>query len=328
MGVIIHPLEFERPLVDLEAQLELLKDELASGDQTRRDEYAKLEAKVAKLREEIYGKLTPYQRVQLSRHFDRPFTLDYIKYIFTDFVEFHGDRLYRDDPAIVGGSARLGEIPVMVIGHQRGRTTSERLARNFGMPQPDGYRKALRLFRLAEKFGSPIITLIDTSGAYPGLEAEERGQAEAIARNLAELAEVTVPVICTIIGEGGSGGALALGVGDKVMMLENSCYSVISPEACASILWHGDREEPQASQAAVAAEILQCTARDLYRLGVIDEVIPEPTGGAHANHKEAAEILRSYLVRALEQHSKLSVKELVDKRYEKFRKMGPFTGDA
>jgi len=328
MATIQHPLDFERPLVDLEMQLDALKDLIASGDQTRLDEYAKLEARVAKLRDDIYGSLTPYQRVQLSRHFDRPFTLDYVKHIMSDFVEFHGDRLFRDDPAIVAGTARLGELPVMIVGHQRGRTTQERLQRNFGMPQPEGYRKALRLFRMAEKFGMPLLTFVDTQGAYPGLEAEERGQAEAIARNLAELSEFTIPIISVVIGEGGSGGALALGVADRILMLENACYSVITPEGCASILWHHDRSEPPMAQAAQAAEMLQLTARDLERNRVIDEVVPEPVGGAHTNHPEAAELLRSALVRNLEQLGKLSVQELLDKRYKKFRAMGVFTGDA
>jgi acetyl-CoA carboxylase carboxyl transferase subunit alpha len=327
MSPISHPLEFERELVELEYQLERLKDELLSGDEGRRGEYASLEAKVSKLRREIYSKLTPYQRVQLSRHFDRPFTLDYIKYIFSDFVEFHGDRLFRDDPAIVGGTARLGEVPVMVIGHQRGRTTQERLKRNFGMPNPEGYRKALRLFRLAEKFGLPLFTMIDTQGAFPGLEAEERGQAEAIARNLAELAELTIPIVSVVIGEGGSGGALALGVCDRILMLENACYSVITPEGCASILWNQEKGETPTSMAAVAAEALNLTAQDLKRLNLIDEIVPEPLGGAHFNHKEAAEILRAALVKNLDDISKLTVKDLVDQRYQKFRRIGAFTGD-
>lgn len=327
MSVISHPLEFERELVTFETQLEKLKDEIAGGNHDVRDEYAKLETKVAKMRKDVYGKLTPYQRVQLSRHFDRPFTLDLVKYMFTDFVELHGDRLFGDDPAIVGGTARLGTLPIMFVGHQRGRTTAERLKRNFGMPQPEGYRKALRLFHLAEKFGLPLITFIDTQGAYPGMEAEERGQAEAIARNLSELSELTVPVICVVIGEGGSGGALALGVGDKVLMLENACYSVITPEGCASILWHHDRNEPPLEQAAMAAEMLQLTAKDLLRLGVIDEIVPEPAGGAHSNHKETAEILRASLAGYLEGLSKLSVGELLEKRYQKFRALGPFTGE-
>jgi acetyl-CoA carboxylase carboxyl transferase subunit alpha len=326
MSPIEHPLDFEKPLVELEYQLESLRDELAAGDQSRRNEYASLEAKVTKLRKEIYGKLSPYQRVQLSRHFDRPFTLDYVKYMFSDFMELHGDRLFRDDPAIVGGTARLGEVPVMIVGHQRGRTTQERLKRNFGMPNPEGYRKALRLFHMAEKFGMPLITLIDTQGAYPGLEAEERGQAEAIARNLAELSELTVPVISVVIGEGGSGGALALGVSDRILMLENACYSVITPEGCASILFHSaTKAEVSPEQAAQAAESLKVTSHDLKKLQLIDEIVPEPVGGAHGNHKEAAELLRAALVRNLEPLSKMSVKDLVAQRYEKFRKISGFS---
>jgi acetyl-CoA carboxylase carboxyl transferase subunit alpha len=328
MSPIEHPLDFERPLVELEYQLERLKDELASGNVSRRDEYAALESKVSKIRKDIYGKLTPYQRVQLSRHFDRPFSLDYIKFVFNDFVELHGDRLFRDDPAIVGGTARLGEVPVMIVGHQRGRTTAERLKRNFGMPNPEGYRKALRLFHLAEKFGLPLITFIDTQGAFPGLEAEERGQAEAIARNLLEMSELTVPIICVVIGEGGSGGALALGVGDRVLMMENACYSVITPEGCASILWHSaEKADVSLEQASMAAEALNVTAKDLKRLNLIDEIVAEPPGGAHSNHKEAAEILRATLVRTLDPLSKLTVKELVAQRYEKFRRIGAFSGD-
>jgi acetyl-CoA carboxylase carboxyl transferase subunit alpha len=321
---ITHPLDFERELVDLEKQLEELKDEIAGGNLSRRDDYAKLEARVVKLRAEVYGKLTAYQRVLLSRHRDRPFTLDFVRYMFRDFIEFSGDRLFRDDPAIVGGTAKLGELSVMVVGHQRGRSTSELQKRNFGMPQPEGYRKALRLFRLAEKFKIPVITFIDTMGAYPGLEAEERGQAEAIARNLAELSELTVPVICIVIGEGGSGGALALGVGDRLLMLENACYSVITPEGCASILWPG---EPVAEKAPVAAEMLQLTSRSLKSFGIIDEVVPEPTGGAHSNHKETAENLRASIVRHLEELSGLHVDELLKKRYEKFRKIGVYSGE-
>jgi acetyl-CoA carboxylase carboxyl transferase subunit alpha len=327
MAVISHPLDFERPLVELEDQLEVLKNEIASGDGSRRDEFAKLETRVARLRTDIYGRLTAYQRVQLSRHFDRPFTVDYIKYFITDFIELHGDRLFRDDPAIVGGTGKLGDLPVMLVGHQRGRTTQERLQRNFGMPNPEGYRKALRLFRMAEKFGLPIITLIDTQGAYPGMDAEERGQAEAIARNLAELSTLKVPIVCVVIGEGGSGGALALGVGDRILMLENACYSVITPEGCASILWHHDTAEGAADGAAeIAAEALQVTAAHLKRLAVIDEIVPEPLGGAHWNHKEAAEILRSYVVRHLDELGKLPVRDLLANRYAKFRALGLFTG--
>ncbi len=328
MGTIQHPLEFEKPLIELEHELDSLRNQLASGDSSRRAEFEKIEARVSKLRTEIYGKLTPYQRVQLSRHFDRPFTLDFIRHMLTDFVELHGDRLFRDDPAIVGGTGKLGELPIMIVGHQRGRTTAERVQRNFGMPQPEGYRKALRLFRLAEKFGLPLIMLVDTQGAYPGIEAEERGQAEAIARNLSELSELTVPVICVVIGEGGSGGALALGVADRILMLENACYSVITPEGCASILWRHEKEEPPLEQAAAAAEILRLTAKDLKEFKVVDEVVPEPLGGAHVNHKEAAEILRTCLVKNLSELSKLNVSDLVDQRYRKFRAIGVFTGDA
>ena len=320
---IQHPLEFERPLIELEAQLERLKDAVVAGDESKREEFAKLEAKLAKTRKDIYTRLTPYQRVQLSRHFDRPFTLDLVAAMCTDFKELHGDRLFRDDPAIVGGLARLGEYSVMIVGHQRGRTTAERLKRNFGMPQPDGYRKALRLFRLAEKFGRPLITFIDTQGAFPGLEAEERGQAEAIARNLAELAEVTVPVISVVIGEGGSGGALALGVADRILMFENACYSVITPEGCASILWHHERNEAPLEQAAVAAEALQLTAQDLMRNKIIDEIVPEPIAGAHTNHLEAAELLKAVLIRNIKELGAFQVKELVEARYQKFRRLGP-----
>lgn len=323
MSVIANPLEFERPLVELETQLEALKDEIASGDQSLTEQHRSLSERVARMREEIYGKLTAYQRVQLSRHFDRPFTLDYIRFMTQDFIEFHGDRLYRDDRAIVGGTASLAEFKVMVIGHQRGRTTQERLDRNFGMSNPEGYRKALRLFRLAEKFGLPIITFIDTQGAFPGLEAEERGQARAIAQNLMDLAELTVPVISVVIGEGGSGGALALGVSDRILMLENACYSVITPEGCASILWHKSRDEAPQEHASRAAEMLQVTAESLAKLGVIDEIIPEPLGGAHRNHKEAAELLASALLRHLRELGDLSVEQLTTRRYEKFRKLGP-----
>ncbi len=326
MAVITHPLDFERPIVEIEIQLEALRNQISSGDESRQEEYAKLESKAAKLREEVYGKLTRYQRVQLSRHFDRPFTLDYVSHVFVDFVELSGDRLFREDPAIVGGTARLGDVPVMVVGHQRGRTTSERLKRNFGMPQPEGYRKAMRLFRMAEKFCLPIITFIDTQGAYPGLEAEERGQAEAIARNLLELSTLCVPIINVVIGEGGSGGALALGVGDRILMMENACYSVISPEGCAAILWHKDGDEATPDQAAQAAEMLKVTARDLEQLKVIDDVVPEPLGGAHSNPKETSETLRLALTRHLSEIKKLSIKELLDIRYKKIRSMGAFTG--
>lgn len=325
MAQIQHPLDFELPLVELEKELDRLRDQVTSGDESKRSDYSKLEARFLKLRNEIYGQLTPYQRVQLSRHFDRPFSLDFIKFMTTNFQELHGDKLFRDDPAIVGGTARLGKLPIMIVGHQRGRSTQERLKRNFGMPQPEGYRKALRLFRLAEKFGLPVVTLIDTQGAFPGMEAEERGQAEAIARNLAEMAELSVPIISVVIGEGGSGGALALGVSDRILMLENACYSVITPEGCASILWHQDRTEAPQEYAALAAQALRLTAQDLKELGVIDEVIAEPVGGAHRNHKEAAELLQAALIKHFDDLGRLSVDDLIENRYQKYRKLGPVT---
>jgi acetyl-CoA carboxylase carboxyl transferase subunit alpha len=330
MAVLDHPLDFERELVELEGRLEALKDQVASGDLSKQDEFFKLEIRIAKMRKDIYGKLTPYQKVQLSRHFDRPFTLDYINLIFTDFIELHGDRKFMDDAAIVGGLAKLGDQRVVVVGHQRGRSTAERLKRNFGMAQPEGYRKALRLFELAEKFEMPIITLIDTQGAYPGIGAEERGQSEAIARNLFEMSILTVPIISVVIGEGGSGGALALGVTDKILMMEYASYSVITPEACASILWHSSsNDESGNSQSAQAAEILRITAKDLLEFKIIDEIIPEPLGGAQNNHKEAAESLKSSLLRNLTELTKnVKVGELLENRYKKFRAIGPFTDKA
>jgi acetyl-CoA carboxylase carboxyl transferase subunit alpha len=326
MDSIKHPLDFELPIVEIERELDRLREQIAAGDINKKDEFIKLQSKAEKLSQEIYGKLTSYQRVQLSRHFDRPLTLDYITNMLTDFVELHGDRQFRDDPAIVGGIGQLGLYKVVIIGHQRGRTTSERLKRNFGMPQPEGYRKALRLFNLAEKFELPLITLIDTQGAFPGLEAEERGQAEAIARNLSVMSELSVPIISVVIGEGGSGGALALGISDKILMLENACYSVITPEGCASILWGSSNREQPASQeyAAVAAEALKITAADLKELGIIEEIVQEPIGGAHRNHKETADNLYVSLIRNLDELSKLKVGDLVNKRYEKFRKIGQY----
>lgn len=323
MTTSTHYLDFERPLIDLEIEIERLKDEILSGNLALQDLHSKRERELEQKRRDIYSNLTPHQRVLLARHFDRPFTLDYVRFMMTDFVELHGDRLYRDDPAIVGGLARLGDFPVVVVGHQRGKTTTERIKRNFGMPQPDGYRKALRLFRLAEKFGLPLVCFIDTPGAFPGLEAEERGQAEAIARNLLELSELSVPTVSVVIGEGGSGGALALGLTDRILMLENACYSVISPEGCASILWKQAGEDAAKLYAATAAENLKLTSKDLERCGIVDGVIPEPLGGAHANHKETAENVREALVRTLEELSKLTVQELLDARYKKYRVMGP-----
>jgi acetyl-CoA carboxylase carboxyl transferase subunit alpha len=279
-----------------------------------------LERKLAELRVQIYKKLTPMQRVQVARHPKRPYTLDYLRTVFSDFVELHGDRLFRDDPAIVGGWARLDGHPVMVIGHQKGRDTKENLRRNFGMSHPEGYRKARRLMKLAEKFHAPVVTLVDTPGAYPGIGAEERGQAEAIARNLLEMAGLRTPIVTAIIGEGGSGGALGLGLGDRVMMLENAVYSVISPEGCAAILWK------DASQRERAAEALRITAPDLLELGVIDEIVPEPPGGAHADPDAAAEALGAALRRHLLQLRRLKLVKLLKRREEKYLSMGAISG--
>jgi acetyl-CoA carboxylase carboxyl transferase subunit alpha len=259
-----------------------------------------------------------WDRVKLARHPNRPYTMDYIELLFADFQEIHGDRRFGDDPAIVAGFARFQNEPCVVVGHQKGRTTKQRQQRNFGMPKPEGYRKALRVMKLAEKFGRPVFTLVDTPGAYPGIDAEERGQAEAIAYSLREMAKLRVPVIVTVTGEGGSGGALAIGLGDRVMMMENSIYSVISPEGCASILW---RDQAYAEQAARA---LRLTAPDLLEFGLIDQVIPEPPGGAHINHQESGNLLGAYLADALQSVRDLTSEERIDRRYEKFRAMGNF----
>src|SRR5690349_6403860 len=303
-----HTLDFERPLLELERQIEEMKRVAGETAVDVSKELAPLEKKHAELRTESYRNLTPMQRVQVARHPKRPYTLDYLSAVFTDFVELHGDRLFRDDPAIVGGWARLEGETVMVIGHQKGRDTKENLKRNFGMAHPDGYRKALRLMKLAEKFGAPVVTLVDTPGAYPGLGAEERGQAEAIARNLIEMASLRTPTITAVIGEGGSGGALAIGLADRVIMLENSVYAVISPEGCAAILWK------DASQRERAAEALKLTAEDLLRLGVIDEIVPEPAGGAHSDPDAAGEALGEALRRQLRALRKVRVEKLLKRR--------------
>src|SRR6266567_676736 len=307
-----YTLDFEEPLLELEKQIEELKR--VGGSNTR-----PLEEQLTTLRVEIYRNLTPMQRVQVARHPKRPYTLDYLSTVFTDFVELHGDRLFRDDPAIVGGWARLDGMSVMVIGHQKGRDTKENLHRNFGMAHPEGYRKAMRLMRLAAKFGAPVITLVDTPGAYPGLGAEERGQAEAIASSLIEMASLQTPIITAVIGEGGSGGALAVGLADRVLMLENSVYSVISPEGCAAILWK------DASQRERAAEELKITAEDLLGLGVIDEIIPEPPGGAHADPEGAAEGLGEALRRHVRLLRKTKTEKLLKRREEKYLSMGALT---
>ena len=317
----VYTLEFEKPLAELERQI----DELRRVERERQidmtGEVAALQSKLERLREEIYRGLTPIQRVMVARHPRRPYTLDYLSSIFTDFIELHGDRLYMDDPAIVGGWARLAGQSVMVVGHQKGRDTKENLKRNFGMPHPEGYRKALRLMNVAAKFRAPVITLIDTPGAYPGLGAEERGQSEALARNILEMSVLPTPIIAVVIGEGGSGGALALGVADRVLMLENSVYSVISPEGCAAILWK------DASQRERAAEALKLTAEDLHQLQVIDEIVPEPVGGAHLDWDAAGESLREALIRHVNDLRKTRPDRLVRRRGEKFAAMGAVAGD-
>lgn len=311
-----YTLDFERPLLELERQIEELKRAAGERGADAEREVGPLEQRLADLRAEIYRTLTPMQRVQVARHPRRPYTLDYARAVFSDFVELHGDRLFRDDPAMVGGWARLDGVSVMLIGHQKGRDTKENLRRNFGMAHPEGYRKALRLMKLAEKFSAPVITLVDTPGAYPGLGAEERGQAEAIARNLLEMAALRTPIITAVVGEGGSGGALAVGLADRVLMFENSVYSVISPEGCAAILWK------DASQRERAAEALKLTARDLLDLGVIDEILPEPPGGAHADPEAAAETLGEALRRQLRLVRKVPPDKLLRRREEKYLSMG------
>jgi acetyl-CoA carboxylase carboxyl transferase subunit alpha len=281
-------------------------------------ELLRLRREVSELKREFYAHLAAWQRTQLARHPQRPYTLDYVSHLCEDFVEVHGDRAFADDPALVCGFAKFHGRAVALIGHQKGRDTKQKLLRNFGMPKPEGYRKALRVMQLAAKYKRPILALVDTPGAYPGIDAEERGQAEAIARNLREMAVLPVPIVVTITGEGGSGGALAIAVGDRVNMLENSIYSVISPEGCASIMWR------DASKAELAAEALKITASDLLRLGMIDEVVPEPDGGAHLDHEAAAGLLGPVLHRALDELSAVPVERLLQTRYEKFRKMGQF----
>lgn len=315
-------LEFERPIADLEKQIEELKKLAGQRDLDVANEIAPLERKLKDLRVEIYRNLTPLQRVQVARIARRPFTADYIRIAFTDFIELHGDRAFRDDAAIIGGWGRLEGETVMIIGHQRGRDTKENLRRNFGMPHPEGYRKALRLMKLAEKFQVPVLTFIDTPGAWAGLGAEERGQSEAIARNLLEMSQLQVPIIATVIGEGGSGGALALGVADRVLMLENAVYSVITVEGCAAILWK-DGKSPEMREKAATA--LRVTAQDLVELRVVDEVVPEPVGGAHSDHDATAATLRDTLIRNLDELKRYKPDKLVRRRREKFLRMGQFT---
>ena len=311
-------LEFEKPVVELEKKIEELKQIALEEKVDNSHEIKRLSHNAMRLQEEIFSNLTPWQITQLARHPLRPYTLDYIPRVFSDFIELHGDRNFRDDPAIVGGLAMLEHEPVMVIGHQKGRTTKEKVFRNFGMPNPEGYRKAIRLMSMAERLKKPVITFIDTPGAFPGIGAEERGQAEAIAKNLMVMSKLKIPIIIVVIGEGGSGGALAIGVGDKVLMLEYSTYSVISPEGCAAILWK------DGSKADIAAKALKITAKDLYKLGIIDEIVKEPPGGAHQDIGAMATAMKEVIVKLLQELKKISPDELLDRRYEKYRKMGKF----
>jgi acetyl-CoA carboxylase carboxyl transferase subunit alpha len=310
------PTQFEEPILRIRRRIEELS--AMEAEPTIQTEIAELQLKLTRVSDEIYSNLTPWQKTLVARHPQRPYTLDFINLLIEDWGEIAGDRKFGDDPAIVAGFGRFRGIPVCVIGHQKGRNTKEKIIRNFGQPRPEGFRKALRVMKLAEKFKLPILTFIDTQGAYPGLGAEERGQAEAIAVNLREMAALQVPVVITVIGEGGSGGALALGVGDRVIMLEHAVYSVISPEGCAAILW----KSPGAAPDAAAA--MKITAQDLKKFGIIDEIVPEPTGGAHSDPAAAAELLAPSIERALKDLQKLKPAQLLDERYKKFRKMGVF----
>ena len=311
-------LDFEQPIADLEAKIKELRYVGDDSEINLGDEITKLEEKSKALTKSIFNKLNAWQTSKLARHPMRPYTFDYIERIFTDFQELHGDRAFADDQALVGGLARLDGRSIMVIGHQKGRDTTENIRRNFGMPKPEGYRKALRLMKLAERFRIPVVTFIDTPGAYPGIGAEERNQSEAIARNLFEMADLKTPIICTVIGEGGSGGALAIGVGDRVMMLEYSTYSVISPEGCASILWKS------ADKASVAAEAMGITAKSLKEAGLIDHIIPEPLGSAHRDVDEAARNVKQALIEGLEKFENMDTDKLLEQRYKRLTSFGEF----
>lgn len=311
-----NSLDFEKPIIELESKINEMRQ--YEGDLDIKEEVEKLEEKVVSLKKNIFQNLTRWQRVQLARHPERPYTLDYINYLTTDFIELHGDRHFGDDKAIVSGFAKIDGHKVMIIGHQKGRDTKSNVYRNFGMPNPEGYRKALRLMKLAEKFNVPVITLLDTPGAFPGLEAEERGQAEAIARNLFEMSKLRVPIIVVIIGEGASGGALGIGIGDRILMLENTWYSVISPESCSSILWRSWDYKEQ------AAEALKLTAEDLLAQKIIDRIVPEPLGGAHKNFEEISQTLKIVLLEELSKLQKIKPEKLAQTRLEKFGSMGVF----
>ena len=307
------PSQFDEPIIALRRQI----DELSAG-QAEPAQVEELQRKLTKVTKEIYANLTPWQKTLVARHAQRPYTLDFIGFLFEDWTEIHGDRKFADDAAIVAGFARFRGTPCAVIGHQKGRNTKEKIVRNFGQPKPEGFRKALRIMRLAEKFKLPIFSFVDTQGAYPGVGAEERGQAEAIAVNLREMAALKVPIIVSVVGEGGSGGALGIAVGDRILMLEHAVYSVISPEGCAAILWKNATAAPDAAAA------MKITARDLKRLGIVDEIVPEPLGGAHSDPPKSAELLAPYLERALHDLQKLKLPMLVEERYKKFRRMGAF----
>ncbi|MDP3730232.1 MAG: acetyl-CoA carboxylase carboxyltransferase subunit alpha [Candidatus Omnitrophota bacterium] len=318
MAAHIPGLDFEKPIIELERKIDELKGFTTREDLNMSGEVKKLEAKLSQIKKEVYENLTPWQRVQLARHPKRPYTLDYIDMLMTDFVEIHGDRHFADDKSIVGGLATINNEKIMVIGHQKGRDTKENLIRNFGSPHPEGYRKAMRLMNMAQKFSIPVVTFIDTPGAYPGIGAEERGQAEAIAYNLREMATLQTPIIIFVIGEGGSGGALGIGVGDKIYVLENAYYSVISPEGCAAILWK------ERSRSSDAAKALKLTAKDLFEVGIIDGIIKEPLGGAHRNPQEAAENIKTAIIKDLEALKKIPKSKLIEMRYAKFRSIGVF----
>jgi acetyl-CoA carboxylase carboxyl transferase subunit alpha len=321
--MVKHYLEFEKPLIELEREIEDLK-RFSRGKPTHFNEQLKgLEEKLYRLQKEIFSNLTGWQITQLARHIDRPKASHYVQWMFENFVELHGDRSYGDDPAILGGMAKFNGKSLTIIGHQKGADAKEMVFRNFGMPHPEGYRKALRLMKLAESFKIPILTMIDTPGAFPGVGAEERGQAEAIARNLRRMVMLRTPIITVVIGEGGSGGALAIGVGDRILMLENSIYSVISPEGCAAILWKDGEKGKE-----VAAESLKLTASDLYRLGVIDEIVKEPLGGAHRDPQGMARTLKQVIERHLKELEKIDEEKLLTLRYQKFRRMGTFIDDG
>lgn len=314
--MILQYLDFEKPIVDLESRLEQMRRVDDGTDKNLREDIAKLDKRIGKIRNQVFSNLTRWQITQLARHPNRPYMLDYVNLCFKNFLEIHGDRAFRDDPPIVCGFGELEGEKVLVIGQQKGRNTTEKIARNFGMANPEGYRKALRVMKLAEKFNLPVITFIDTPGAFPGIGAEERGQSEAIARNLLEMAHLKTPIVVVVIGEGGSGGALALGVGDVILMMEYAIYSVISPEGCASILWR------DTAQAETAADMMKITAPDLKKFGVADRIIPEPVGGAHRDHKAAAEAVKAAIVESLSALRPLTIPQLLDRRYEKFRGIG------